>query len=234
MFAMRDIGTILLSLYDYINVLIDLQEHPLSINLDSRSGFMGKRYRKQQTKKAYDTVFTDKNVHLSQSDWDRLLDDVTLREAYTTFAKEVQLSQHLAEERSRLSGRPVESLLDLRNAGKVLDQYPQLVRYLDGMRDREALRQEAMTKPDLALSSPTGNIRGNDQGMLGGGWVGSGIGKNHPIGVQNVRQLRDWSDHDPIVSAAKAFLCNKVSRADIAVLPLDERKPYNRKAMHAM
>jgi 2'-5' RNA ligase len=186
---------------------------------------MSKRYRKQRS---------NKNKSVSASEWERLLEDVTLREAYTTFAQEVQLSQNLAEERARLSGRPVESMLDLRNAGRVLDQYPQLVRYLDGLRDREALRQEAMNKPDLALSSPTGNIRGNDQGMLGGGWVGSGVGKNQPIGVHNVRQLRDWSDNDPIVSAAKAFLCNKVSRADIAVLPLDERKPYNRKAMKAM
>lgn len=183
---------------------------------------MGKRYR------------TKRKKTVSQNEWDRLVEDATLRDAYTTFVKEVQLSQRLAEERARSTGRPVESVLDLRNAGRVLDQYPQLVRYLDALRDRESLHEEAMTRPDITRASPTGAVRDNQSGQLGGGWVGSGMGKNNPIGVHNVRQLRDWSDHDELVSAAKSFLCGKVSRADVAVMPLDERKPYNRKAMKSI
>ncbi len=183
---------------------------------------MGKRYRAKQKKS------------VSQNEWDRLVEDPALRDAYTTFVKEVQLSQHMAEERSRSSGLPVESVLDLRNAGRVLDQYPQLIHYLDTLRDREAMREEAMTRPDITRASPTGAVRDNQAGMLGGGWVGSGMGKNNPIGVHNVRQLRDWSDHDEMVSAAKSFLCGKVSRAEIAVMPLDERKPYDRKAMKSI
>lgn len=195
---------------------------------------MGKRYRKSQQRQPRRSSSSERPI--SQGEWDRLVEDATLRDAYTQFANEVQLSQRMAEERARLSGLPVESVLDLRNAGRVLDQYPQLVRYLDHLRDREALRQEAMNTGlpvDVTRANPTGSIRGDASGMLGG-WAGSGIGKNKPIGVHNVRQLRDWSDHDEWVSAAKAFLCGKVSRADIAVLPLDERKPYNRKAMKSM
>lgn len=192
---------------------------------------MGKRYRKNQRHSQRSRSSVEP---ISQREWDRLVEDATLRDAYTQFASEVQLSQKLAEERARMSGQPVESVLDLRNAGRILDQYPQLVRYLDGLRDREALRQEAMNTPlDITRANPTGSVRGDTSGMLGG-WAGSGIGKNKPIGVHNVRQLRDWSDHDEWVSAAKAFLCGKVSRADIAVLPLDERRPYNRKALKAM
>src|SRR6184192_2074396 len=166
---------------------------------------MGKRHRGNRK---------GKQKQLSPYEWDRLVEDTTLRNAYTTFAKEVQLSQHLAEERARQTGLPVESVLDLRNAGRVLDQYPQIVRYLDAVRDRASLHEEAMSRPDLVRANPTGSVRGDQGGMLGGAWVGSGIGKNNPIGVHNVRQLRDWSDHDEIVSAAKSFLCGKVSRAD--------------------
>ena len=187
---------------------------------------MSRRSRRQQHK-------TRKNKPISTGEWDKLVEDATLRDAYTKFASEVQLSQKLAEERARTSGRPVESVLDLRNAGRILDQHPQLVRYLDSLRDREALRQEALTRPDVTRGNPTGSVRGDTSGMFGG-WAGSGIGRNNPIGVHNVRQLRDWSDHDEWVSAAKAFLCGKVSRADIAVLPLDERKPYDREALKSM
>lgn len=184
---------------------------------------MGKRHRGQKSKRK----------PISQTEWDRLVEDATLRDAYTSFASEVQLSQRLAEERSRLTGLPVEKTLDLRNAGRILDQYPQLVRYLDTLRDRESMREEALARPDLVRASPTGAIRGDTSGMLGG-WVGSGMDKNKPIGVRHVQQLRDWSDHDELVSAAKSFLCGKVSRADIAVMPLDERKTYNRKTMKAI
>lgn len=183
---------------------------------------MGRRYRNHQSK--------GKRKPISQNEWDRLVEDALLNDAYVSFAKEVQLAQHLAEERARLTGRPVESMLDLRNAGRVLDQYPQLVRYLDALRDRDALHVEALDRPGLVRANPTGSVRGDSSGMLGG-WSGTGVGRNNPIGVHNVRQLRDWADHDPAVSAARAFLCGKVARSDIAVLPLDERKPYNRAVM---
>lgn len=194
---------------------------------------MSKRYRQQSQQKRRPTQRGQSEKPITKEEWERLVEDATLRDAYTQFASEVQLSQRSAEERARLSGQPVENILDLRNAGRVLDQYPQLIRYLDTLRDRASLRESAMTRPDVTLSSPTGGIRGETSGMLGG-WVGTGVGRNNPIGVHNVRQLRDWSDHDEWVSAAKAFLCGKVSRADIAVLPLDERKPYNRAALKSL
>lgn len=183
---------------------------------------MGKRYHNQRRSKQQKPI--------SQNEWDRLVEDVTLNDAYVSFAKEVQLAQRLAEERARLTGRPVESMLDLRNAGRVLDQYPQIVRYLDALRDRETLHAEALSHPDMVRANPTGSVRGDSSGLLGG-WSGTGVGRNNPIGVHNVRQLRDWADHDPMVSAARSFLCGKVARSDIAILPLDERKPYNRKTM---
>jgi phage portal protein BeeE len=186
---------------------------------------VGKRYNKKYhgNKK--------QSREVTPSEWEQLVADPVLRDAYTQLVREVHLSQFAAESHSRESGLPLTDTLDLRNAGRVLDQYPQLVRYLDFLRDREAQRQEALVRPDIALSNPTGSYRSDASNALGG-WAGSGtFDKNNPIGVKNAKQLREWAESNEWVAAAENMLAEKVARADIAVLPIDERKKYDRRAL---
>lgn len=185
---------------------------------------MGKRYSKQHNQK--------KRKPATRADWDRMLESPELVQAWTQFARSVGVAEASAGERTKALGRPVS--LDLTEAGRILARHPELVTYLDGIKEREAARLEALQRPDLALSSPTGNVRGdpNYEGM--GAWAGSGFSKNNPIGIHNARQMRDYADGDEWVNAAINFLAEKVARADIAVLPLDERKPYDRATMKSM
>src|SRR5579884_1103000 len=174
-------------------------------------------------------------VVASSSDWQQLAENQTLREAYTQLVQSIHLAQASAEERSRATGLPLDQTLDLRAAGRLLDQYPQLVKYIEGIREREEAHKDALSR-DLVTtkSNPTGSSRGdNAYGGLGGWTSGGGLNRNQPIGVHNAKQLREWAG-DEWVDAALNFLAEKVSRADLQVLPLDERKPYNRQVLKDM
>ena len=187
---------------------------------------MAKRYKHTSNKQQR------KPNPATSSDWDKLVEDPTLTHAWTQLAKAVSFAEHASEEQTRMAGTPVP--IDLRNAARILDQHPQLVKYLDGIREREVARQEAMTRPDIMLSSPTGSVRGDPSFGGVGQWTSTGLNKNNPIGVRNPRQLREWADTNEWVNSACNFLAEKVGRADIAVLPTDERKKYDRKVMKDM
>jgi phage portal protein BeeE len=165
----------------------------------------------------------------TSSDWDQLLADPQLTVAWTDFAQAVSLSQYAADKRARELGVSPSDTIDLSAAGRVLDAYPQLVKYLSAVAQRESARLSAIGMSDAELlhksNSPTGASRG-DTSFGGLAWGGN---RNNPIGVSHARKLRDWADSDEWVTAALNFLAEKVSRADIAVAPLDERKTYNRK-----
>ena len=91
---------------------------------------------------------------------------------------------------------------------------------LQAIQDREYARQDALQRLDLK-SNPTGAHP--QSGMSG--WTGT---KNYPIGVANARLLRDWADSDELVRAAINARRQQIEKADIAVLPLDETRPYNK------
>lgn len=75
------------------------------------------------------------------------------------------------------------------------------------------------------VGSPTGSTpqASAPSGQLGG-WAGS---KDAPKGVMNAQVLRRFS-RDPWVFAAKKHLADRVSRAEVAVLPIDYDKPYDK------
>lgn len=172
---------------------------------------MGKRYKHKRRK-------------ATSGDWERLTEDAILRSAYLQFAKSVKSAQETAVIRASSSGLPAQHFIDLREAGRILDQHPQLVNYLASIRERQEAQELARTIPLDTKSSPTGMP---SQAQSLGGWSGQ-HDKNQPQGVPNARLLRDWSEQSEWVNATINYYCDRVSRADVAILPIDERTPYNR------
>jgi len=115
---------------------------------------------------------------------------------------------------------------DLSEAGRILSANPALVTMLQAVQDREYARQDALARLDVK-GAPTGAYP--QAGMAG--WTGT---KNYPQGVPNARLLRDWADTNEWTRAAINARRQQVERADIAVLPNDESKPYNKPVMKAI
>lgn len=175
---------------------------------------MGKKYR------------SNKRHKITSSDWQQLAENERLRQAYLQFTQAIQKAQDVANERSPHAGLPAGSIIDLREAGRILDQYPQLIRYLETVRELQLAQKEANTLPSdmLTRSSPIGVT---PQSANLGGWAGYSD-RNQAQGVPNARTLRDWVDQSEWATSAITYYCNRVSRADVSIMPYDERKPYNK------
>jgi len=110
----------------------------------------------------------------------------------------------------------------------LLNTNPKLTSYLNNVRLREEARELAML-PEVSKTAPTGatpQVNG-----LPSAWTGT---RNSPLGVPNTRVLRNLADTDPWVRAAITARRQQIGRADIAVVPLNERKPYNKRLMKAL
>lgn len=173
---------------------------------------MGKRYKHKRRK-------------ATSGDWERLTEDAILRSAYLQFAKSVKSAQETAVIRASSSGLPAQHFIDLREAGRILDQHPQLVNYLASIRERQEAIQSAQTiSLDTTKASPIGTT---PQSANLGGWAGYND-RNQPQGVPNARMLRDWVEQSEWATSAIDYYRNRISRADAAIMPYDERKPYNK------
>lgn len=139
------------------------------------------------------------------------------QQAYRELARLIEKAQTVAG-----PGRAA----DLTEAGRLLSSNPQLVRYLQAAQEREYARQDALHRLDVK-AAPTGSSP--QAGMAG--WTGT---RNYPQGVPNARLLRDWADSNEWTRAAINVRRQQIERADIAVMPLNERKPYNRPAMKSL
>lgn len=96
-----------------------------------------------------------------------------------------------------------------------LAAHPDLVTLIDAMR----LETRA---------APTGSTP-----QAGGGWASS-FARDVPNVVPNARTLRIWADSHEWVRAAIDVRKDRIGNAAIAVLPDDESKPYDRRAMAAI
>jgi hypothetical protein len=187
-------------------------------------GKHARRGKQQQRRQAQQPAIAPSSGG-GEVNWQTLYDDAALRTGWLELTRALALAQRAADERALSTKTP--ALPDLTYASRLLHQYPQLAHYLQDIASREELRQAALRSPDVTLASPTGGSRGGNQGTLSG-WAGTETDKNNPVGVNNARRLRDWSEGDVWVNSALNFLSRKVARADLAVLPADERKPYNK------
>lgn len=168
---------------------------------------------------------------LPSSDWQRLAANPTLSGAFQELATRLQSAQATAEQRAVRSGIQVTELVDYSHALQVIDAHPELLPYLRELQSgerREMLRQSTMS-PDFIRQSPTQSYPQATGNM--GGWTGS---KDAPIGVPNHRVLRDMADNNPWCRAAINVRREQISRADIAVIPEDPKRKYNKKTQYGL
>lgn len=153
--------------------------------------------------------------------------DRDVEQAYQQLIRALQQADQVAVSEVRAGRQNYEQALDLREAGSVLDRYPRLVSYLNGIKDRENARKVGLAQPDLTLSNaPTHSTP--QASPIASGWSGS---KDIPRGVENARMLRQLAETDPWVRAAINLRRQQIGRADIAVMPTDSLKPYSRGLM---
>lgn len=165
----------------------------------------------------------NKSRTASTSDWQQLAETPALRDAFLRFAQSVQSAQDRAEVVAPHTGLPPSQAIDLREAGRILDQHPQLSTYLLSIKERQDAVKDAENRPDALLkSSPM-----TSQTTTSGTWSAYNDA-TQAQGVNNARILRDFVDQSEWVASAINYYCDRISRADIAVLPNDERMSYNR------
>jgi hypothetical protein len=165
-----------------------------------------------------------------RSDWEQLSANPVLSAAFQELSVSLQRSQALAEQRAvrSSSGAPSSEFLDFSHALAVIDAHPELVPYIRELQagdHRELLRQSTMT-PEFQRQSPTASYP-QAQGTLGG-W--SYTDKNQPQGVPNTPLLRYYADNNVWTRAAINERRTQIGSAEIAVMPGDPRRRYDRKA----
>lgn len=196
---------------------------------------MSKKPHKHKKKSV--TLLKDHSGHRprvnSQSDWERLASDPTLSAAFQDLSVSLQRSQALAEQRAaRSSSRaPAIEFLDFTHAASILNAHPELVPYIRELQHserREMLRQSTMI-PEMQRESPTQSYpqaRGNMAG-----WSTS---KDQPQGVPNAFLLRNYADNDEWVRAAVNIRRRQVGNAEIAVIPGDPKRKFDKKTQYSL
>lgn len=194
------------------------------------------RKQQQKSKKSV-ALLKDHSGHrpraMSQSDWERLASDPTLSAAFQDLSVSLQRSQALAEQRAaRSSSRaPALEFLDFTHAATILNAHPELIPYIRELQHserREMLRQSTIS-PELQRESPTQSYpqaRGNMAG-----WSTS---KDMPQGVPNAFLLRNYADNDEWVRAAVNIRRRQVGNAEIAVIPGDPKRKFDKKIQYGL
>lgn len=163
-------------------------------------------------------------VKTSTQQWQDLSQDTALSHEYRELATALQEAQAVATQKSvRYGGTPGE-YLDLTRASSILERTPQLIPYLDDIRKQGSNVPNNFTtfQSYLQKHSPVGNAHPQSS-QVSSIWSG-----NHaqPDGVPNSRILRDLADSNEWVRAAINTRRQQIGRANIAVMPFNERKTY--------
>lgn len=182
--------------------------------------------KKQHKKKTVTLAKEQSGRTPKRSDWDQLAESPSLLSAYREFAVSLQRSQALAEQRAvrSSSGATASEFLDYSHALAILDQHPELIRYVHAVRSeehRESLRRSTM----IQREAPTGSYPQAGSG----GWS---FMKNQPQGVINAMTLRYYADNNVWCRSAINERRTQIGTAEIAVMPLDPKKRYDKRLQH--
>lgn len=172
-----------------------------------------------------------------------------LRDSYRELVHAVQASQVEAGVEQAMTHRAVQP--DLHDALSLLNSNPALLSYLKGVVQREQAIAQANGENDIPFAisyavpgmerdfapqvwgkfgPPTGS-HPQDQGGLGG-WTTGGSHTNQPQEVPNANQLRYLADTNEWVRAAINTRRQQIGRAEIDIVPADERKVWDRKLLN--
>lgn len=164
---------------------------------------------------------------ISSQQWQALSYDHDLARAFQDLSLALQQAQAVAVQKSvRLGGHPSQ-YLDLSRAMMILGEKPELVAYVNDIARQASTVPSDFVQltPDVLRASPSG-VASPQLSQDYGTWAGS-LQKTTD-GVVNARLLRDWADSNEWTRAAINVRRQQIGRANIAVVPFNERKPYNR------
>jgi hypothetical protein len=191
---------------------------------------------KKQQRKSRKTVTLVKDHsgrRAKPSNWDRLASDPTLSAAFQELSVSLQRSQALAEQRAvRSSSRaPAVEFLDFSHAASILNAHPELVPYIRELQrgDRREMLRESTMSPEFLRESPTQSYPQGHGNMAG--WSTS---KDQPQGVPNAFVLRNYADNDEWLRAGINVRRDQVSRAEVAVSPVDPKRKYDKKIQYSL
>lgn len=152
--------------------------------------------------------------------WQDLATNERLSREYNKLSLALQQAQAVAVQKAQRMGGAPNEYMDMERAFSIVRETPELVPYL------ASIAKQSSTVPlsFLEKRSPTGvdSPQQNSQGM----WTGSG--KQLTDGVVNARLLRQWADDNEWARAAINVRRQQIGRANIAVVPFNERRGYNK------
>lgn len=171
-----------------------------------------------------------------------------LTASYRELVNTVHQAQVEADTEKAMTRRDVP--LDLKDAIRLLNDNPQLANYLKGIMQRENATAQARGEGGVPFAisyavpgmerdfypetwakpgPPTGSHPQN-QGAIGG-WATGGQQANQAQEVPNANQLRYLADTNEWVRAAINTRRQQIGRAEIDVVPADERKKWDRQTL---
>lgn len=188
---------------------------------------------------------TSRNIKRAQSSIPSELQDV-----FRSFKREVERANDVATEQAKLKQRQPNEFLDYGHAIKILNENPRLTNFLEGIVQRREAEAQALGRESGIPFAASYAVPGMEDSFFAqkrtgpptgshpqassaatGWWSTGGASSNAPQGVNNAQQLRYFADNNEWVRAAINIRRQQVGRADIAVLPHNERKTWNRQVM---
>lgn len=159
---------------------------------------------------------------VSSLEWQALSRNDTLSRGFREIATALaSATAEATQKATRLGGNPSD-YLDMSRALTILSRHPELTPYIKSLAMQDSAVPTGWTQKTSPVSEGSPTTRYQD---IGGGWANN---KNVTDSVVNAQILRDWADANEWVRAAINVRRQQIGRANIAVMPFNERKAYNR------
>lgn len=166
---------------------------------------------------------TKKKQKVSSGEWYALSKNSALAAEYRDLSIALQQAHAEATQKAARSGGSPSDYLNLAHAESMLERNPELLRYVASV----AGQSSAVPSAFLAQKGSPSGVTTPQQSNATGAWAGPGAA-HATDGVVNARVLRDWADSNEWVRSAINVRRQQIGRADIAVVPFNERRAYNR------
>jgi len=161
-----------------------------------------------------------KTKPVSTQQWQDIPENKELAGSFAQFTTEIQRAHAEAQQKAVRIGGHAEDHLNLSYATQLLKNSPELVPYVAAIAKEASSVPIVQKRNPVAEGAPTTAFQ-----YMSGGWSSN---KQVTDSVVNARVLRDWADANEWVRAAINVRRQQIGRANIAVVPLNERKPYNK------
>lgn len=159
-----------------------------------------------------------KLVRPSEQQWQALAQNQTLVREYSQLSAALTQAHASATQQAYKYGGTPDQYIDYTRAFTILERTPDLVPYLNSIS-----KQSSSASSMILKESPTGNAH-PQSGQAGGAWSGN----KETDAVIGAHILRQWADSNEWVRAAINTRRQQIGRANISVIPFNERKPYNK------